>query len=683
MRLVPALLLVLALPVVAGATPPASPVVTRWAYIINGARIGTLSATRSGPEARVTWRADDNGRGSRFEERVVLGPEGAPLRWTIEGKAWYGSPVKETFAVAGGRARWTTLDDRGEAPATARTLYLPNNSSAWAYDVLLRLALGAPGGRVALWPTGEARLERLRDVDVVAGPTAVKATAYAAFGLDLSPTFLLAGPDGGLLGTVGGGAVLVLEPLERAHPQLLKLGQELELEALARLTRDVTHRWPGPIWITDVRVFDPKAEALGPPTSVVVYGDRIASVREGPPPADAVVIEGAGGTLLPGLHDLHAHAWAWGGPLHLAAGVTSTRDPGNDNQALLDLCTRIEGGEVLGPRIQRWGFLEGRSPFSAHTGFVVDALPEALDRVRWYADRGYRGLKIYNSMPPDWVKPLAAEAHRLGLRVSGHVPAFMTSERAVQEGYDEINHVNQLVLSWVIGPKDDTRTPFRFTALGERMGPVDLASEPVRRMVALMKARGTTLDPTLVTFNGMLLGRPGQASPADAPWLDHMPPVLQRGRRSTVLDVKPAQFPAYEASWKKLLAVVALLDREGIRLVPGTDDLPGFMLHSELEAWGQAGLAPGHVLALATLGAAQHLGTEGELGELVPGRLADLLLVEGDPTRDLSALRKVRLVMKGGVGYFPDEIHRALGIAPFAAHAEVRLPAPPAAAPPP
>jgi len=181
-----------------------------------------------------------------------------------------------------------------------------------------------------------------------------------------------------------------------------------------------------------------------------------------------------------------------------------------------------------------------------------------------------------------------------------------------------------------------------------------------------MKERGTALDPTLAIFQAMLLARPGKTSPNDAPWLDHMPVAVQRGRRSAVLDIAPDKLPLYEASWKRLLEVIALLDREGVRLVPGTDDFAGFMLHSELEAWVKAGLAPGRALRAATLDAAAYLGTDQREGSISRGKLADLLLVDGDPTADISALRRVRLVMKGGAVYYPAELHRALGIRPFA-----------------
>jgi hypothetical protein len=443
---------------------------------------------------------------------------------------------------------------------------------------------------------------------------------------------------------------------------------------LGQLARKFTHRFDQPVYIQNVRVFDPVSATLGPATDVAVFGERVVGLRAGTPPADAVVIDGEGGTLLPGLHDMHTHVDAWSGPLHLASGVTSVRDVGNDNAVLLALTRQVEADEVLGPRISRSGFLEGKSPYSAAQGFVVDRLDVALEKVRWYADHGYLGIKIYNSMTPDWVKPIAAEAHRLGLRVNGHVPAFMTSERAVRDGYDEIAHVNQLVLGLVLAPGEDTRTLLRFTAIGERYGKVDLASEPVQRLVALLKERGTTLDPTLGIFEQMLLARPGETAPNDAPWLDHMPGPVQRSRRTAWLDVKPDQYAAYQAAWEKLLATLALLDREGIQLLPGTDDMAGLALHSELEAWGKAGLRPAHVLQLATLGCARYLGRDQELGSIARGKLADLLLVAGDPTRDLSALRQVRMVMKGGAIYFPEEIHQAMGVKPFAPRPHVRIP---------
>ncbi len=130
--------------------------------------------------------------------------------------------------------------------------------------------------------------------------------------------------------------------------------------------------------------------------------------------------------------------------------------------------------------------------------------------------------------------------------------------------------------------------------------------------------------------------------------------------------MKPGQELAYLASWQKLLAALKLLDDSGIRLVPGTDNAPGFMLHSELEAWALAGIPRARVLQLATLGSARHFGQEQQVGSMEVGKAADMLFVSGDPTQDLGLLRRARAVLKGGDLYLPSETHALMGIAPFA-----------------
>ena len=384
-------------------------------------------------------------------------------------------------------------------------------------------------------------------------------------------------------------------------------------------------------------------------------------------------IEGEGGTLVPGLFDMHVHYGTWDGPLHLAAGVTTVRDMGNTD-AMLDVTLRgVESGTLMGPSVVRSGFIEGRSQFSARDGLVADSLPQALAAVRRYAALGYHQVKLYNSMPPDWVAPIAAEAHRLGMPVAGHVPAFSSTSRVVRDGYDEVTHINQLVLSFLIDTdREDTRTPFRFTALGLRTAGLNLEDPRFEQLLAEMRERGVAHYPTIANFQSLLLARPGSVTSVDAPWLEHMPGPVQRTRKIAWLDVKPGEDSVYRASSEKLRAVLKRLFDRGIHLVPGTDDISGVMLHSELEEWQRAGIPPTEVLRLATIGAAEHLGLEHEAGTIARGKRADLLLVPGDPTRDVGLLRQARLVMKNGVVYFPDEIHAAIGVRPFASRPVAR-----------
>lgn len=647
--------------------------VNRYIIMSNREKVGFTVATTLGDVVEVDYRIDNNGRGPKIRERLRIGPGGLPTEWELRGTSEAGAKVEERFTSRGGRASWKTLNDEGTAAGARGAMYLPNDWTVWDLGLFARAALAA-GGTVPTLPSGNLTATRLRPVRV-GGPGGVAATAYALGGYAFSPDIVLLAKDGRLVAYVADGFTMAEERFAGEFDALSALARDLDREMLSRLAREAQHRSSGPIYLENVRVFDSVRARLGEPTTVVVFGDRIASIHADVlPPPGATVIDGAGGTVVPGLYDMHSHMSTWSGPMHLAAGVTSVRDPGNNNESLLAMTARMDAGQLLGPRISRLGFLEGRSPFSSRGGFIIDRLEEGLEKVRWYADHGFTGIKIYNSMPPDWVKPLAAEAHRLGLRVSGHVPAFMTSERAIRDGYDEIHHMNQLLLSFVLGEKEDTRTPLRFTALGERVGKLDLHSEPVQRLVRLMKERGTVLDPTIETFEQFLLGRPGKAPPSDASWVDHLPAPMQRGRKVAVLDVKPEQYPSYEASWAKLLEMLQLLEAEGIRVVPGTDyGIPGISLQSELEIYAAAGLPNARVLQIATLQCARVLGQEHLLGSVEPGKLADLLLVDGDPVADLSRIRRVRLVMKGGTVLYPDEIYRALSVKPFAQRPAVRV----------
>ena len=646
--------------------------VDRYELLTSTGKIGSLQISTEGRIIDVDWRVDDNGRGPKIREHIVLGSSGLPLRREISGTATFGGPVQETFVSEQGRAHWKSLDDAGEAPA-GEAIYLDNHGSPWSLIHQLRILLGTRGLSRPALPGGTLRLQRIRTVTVGSGKA--RLDAYALWGLGLSPELLLARGNR-LVANVSPYAVLVQEALGEGFAPLAALARELQAELAAKVSAQLAHRVDGPVWLTHVKVFDPVSRTATEGRNVVLHGGRIVGLRSDPPPPGATVVDGGGGTLLPGLFDSHAHMDDWSALLHIASGVTFVRDPGNDNTNLLSLVRRIESGEVIGPRVTMSGFLEGKSPFRASGGFTVSTVDEALEKVRWYADRGFWGIKIYNSMPPDFVKPIATEAHRLGLHVSGHVPAFMTAEQAIHDGYDEINHINQLLLMFVLRDKEDPRTPFRFTAIGDRVGSLDLAGPDVRRVVALMKERRITLDPTVAVFDTMLMGRPGAGSPVDAPWLEHVPAPVKRSRISAELDIKPAQFATYEASRKRMDEFLALLHREGIAMVPGTDDIAGLHLHSELERWVSAGISPADTLSAATLGGARFLGREAELGTITVGKRADLYLVDGDPLTDIHAIRRGRLVVKDGVLYFPDELQAAMAITPFARHVEPRTPGP-------
>jgi imidazolonepropionase-like amidohydrolase len=369
--------------------------------------------------------------------------------------------------------------------------------------------------------------------------------------------------------------------------------------------------------------------------------------------------------MLPGLFDMHAHVGRWGGGLNLASGVTTVRDMGNDNATLQQMLDEIAAGQLLAPQIVPAGFLEGESAYSARNGFVIKDLQQAKDAVDWYAEHGYPQLKIYNSFPKDILRETVAYAHSRGMRVSGHIPVFLRAEEAVDAGYDEIQHINQVLLNFLVTPTTDTRTLERFYLPAEKVAGLDFDSKPVQDFIAKLKARQTVIDPTLATFE-FIRQRDGEVGAPVAGVFEHLPPDVQRGRKVATIKIPDeATAKRYDESYRKMVEFVGRMYHAGIPIVAGTDEVEGFTLQAELGLYVQAGLTPAQALQVATKNGALYTRTSHERGRIAPGMLADLVLVDGDPTRDIGDIRKVALVITQGKVISPTKVWRALGIAPF------------------
>ena len=260
---------------------------------------------------------------------------------------------------------------------------------------------------------------------------------------------------------------------------------------------------------------------------------------------------------------------------------------------------------------------------------------------------------------------ITEEAHRRGMRVSGHVPAFMTAEQAVRAGYDEIQHMNMLFLNFLYDRVQDTRSPARFTAVAEHAAEIDLDSPRVRSFLALLKERKVTVDPTLDVFENLFADRPGRVAAAFTEVADRMPPLVRRGFLEGGLPVPEGADERWRAAFPAMERMLMALRREGIPIVAGTDSLAGFSLPRELELYVEAGIPAPEVLRMATLGAARVLGRDDRLGEIAPGKLADMILVDGDPTRRIGDVRRVLLVVADGAVFDPEALSREVGIRPL------------------
>src|SRR5712672_1051139 len=148
-------------------------------------------------------------------------------------------------------------------------------------------------------------------------------------------------------------------------------------------------------------------------------------------------------------------------------GSRGARDMANDTDEFPGRVARFDDGSELGPRVFKAGIIDGTGPLAGPTRMRVDSVSEALQDVNWYADHGYGQIKIYSSVKPQLVPIIADAAHTRGLRVSGHVPAFMSAQMFVEEGADEIQHMNVIVLNFLFDTVKDTRGTTRFTAVAQ------------------------------------------------------------------------------------------------------------------------------------------------------------------------------------------------------------------------
>ena len=296
---------------------------------------------------------------------------------------------------------------------------------------------------------------------------------------------------------------------------------------------------------------------------------------------------------------------------------------------------------------------------------LAESREDALQMVRDYAARGYPQIKIYSSIDPLWVADIATEVHGNGMRLSGHIPSFMTAEQAVQQGFDEIQHINMLFLNFLAGPEDDTRTPVRFSLVAEKAGSMNLDSEQMTAFIALLRDKQVVVDPTVAIFDNMFRHRSGNLSPSFAMVAGHMPPAVQRSMLAGEMDINDENAARYAESAQALLGLIRRLHDAGVQLVAGTDALAGFGLHRELELYVQAGIPEHAVIRLATLGSAEVMGAADTSGSIAVGKHADMVLLASNPLLDINAIRKTKTVFKGSRIWQPAKLYNAVGIRPF------------------
>ena len=632
---------------------------------IQGNPAGTQTVqTESSGAVRAEYSYNDRGRGDHIIATWKINGAGVPIEYEGRGNDYMKASVEERFEMKNGRASWKNRSEQGEHSVAGEAFYLPMNAPPEFQGVLARALLKAPNHKLALLPAGEATIEEAGKVTLPSGKGDL--IQYRITGLGFSPQSIWLDGDG-TAASVSSWFSVVPDGSEAAIPQLRSAQDKTDAAWSERIARALAHKPGADLVIRNARLFDPRDLSVTAGTSVLVSGDRI--VRVGPdadvkPSANAEIIDAHGRFLAPGLWDNHQHFGDVDGALDLANGVTSSRDMANDTDSFLERVARFDDGRELGPRVLKAGIIDGTGELAGPTKMRVDTAEQAIQDIDWYADHGYAQIKIYSSVKPELVPIIADRGHARGMRVSGHVPAFMSARQFVEDGADEIQHLNFIELNFLFPEVKETRNRDRFIKVAERAREFTPDKPEVRDFVNFLKQHHTVLDPTMSVFEALFCGDPTAMTPGLEEIVPRFPAQIRRAMRSGALEVPPDKVAAYREAFPAMLRLLKALHDAGVTIIPGTDALAGYTLHHELDLYVHAGIAPAEVLRMATLTPALVMGVDKECGLVAPGKLADMILVDGDPAKNIRDLDKITTVIKGGKVYDPAAIEKALGIAP-------------------
>lgn len=622
---------------------------------------GTYEKWSTGENSfRFQYAYTDRGRGPELSEEIQLNAQHYITAQSIEGVNYRKATVEEKFSIDGASATWTNPKGEDKAEYDPKKLYFRYDGSPAIHEILAQLLLKSEDKKVNLYPSGQAELVEQFPFQL-SNEKAVKLLMIR--GLDMNPSFLWMMGDQ-MVGKISNNLHVVRKDLSALRLEMKDLQDQVEDEYLIDVAKRLTHELDQVV-IKNVNVFTSDGNLLLN-RDVWVENQIISAIHSAgqkEDPSDGLIVDGTGKTLLPGLFDMHTHNTKFRGILHLAGGVTSVRDLANNKQ-LKDLSAQFDSNEILGPRILTFcGIIDGSGPF-ANQRNVVDNLEEGLAEIQVYKDLGYQQIKLYSSIRPEWVTPLVDKAHGLGMRVSGHIPAYMTATQAINQGYNEIQHMNMLFLNF-LSDTIDTRTPLRHTMPAQHGADLDLQSKEYLDFIDLLKSKQILVDPTLAIFENMYVAKKGEASPTYSKIADRLPVMNQRRFYSGGLQKSGEKVQRYKDSFDKMLAVLLDLFKKDIPIVPGTDGLPGFLYHRELELYAEAGIPAAEVLQLATIKSAVITGVEDKLGSIEVGKKADLVLIDGNPLVDMSDIRKVEWTMKEGKLYYAKELYNSMGIRHF------------------
>jgi imidazolonepropionase-like amidohydrolase len=407
----------------------------------------------------------------------------------------------------------------------------------------------------------------------------------------------------------------------------------------------------------------------GPPIAggtVLVRDERIERVGrrdEVAVPEDATVIDTTGRFVLPGLIDVHVHYFDWMGELFLAHGVTSVKDVGNDVEWIATASDEISSGTARGPRIFYTGNgLDVPPPRRDH--FIGLESPDMARRVvPLLAEKGAIAVKVRERLPADLLRPVVDEAHRIGMKVTGHLRATDAREAALA-GIDGLEHASGIVQAtidpWISIDLDTLESRDIYAKyVAERKSYALINESRAGDLMDMLADRQVALIPTMAGWWRMATPRRDTFADEDAEYADHPGLAYVPDEARSIWSTSklyqiddPDDLAQLRTGYAKLEAMLHRHHDAGGELLAGSDtylSVPGLSLQRELLFLVDCGFTPTQAISSATLHNARFMGQDRDIGSIEAGKLADLIVLDGDPIARIENVSTLSTVIKGGV----------------------------------
>ncbi len=457
--------------------------------------------------------------------------------------------------------------------------------------------------------------------------------------------------------------------LSPAAAALLAVPGQAQRPAIGNAVRPFVSVDAPSVAITHVRVIDGTGAPVRADQTVLIEDGRIAAVGAAGtlnPPEGAQVIDGAGKTVIPGLVMVHEHLFYPTGPgvygnlaesfsrLYLAGGVTAMRTGGNMNGfGELAVAKAARDFQKPGP------WIDATAPYLEGPGLAlgqVHALSgpdDARRLVNYWADMGASSFKAYMHITRDELTAAAAEAHKRGMKITGHL-CSVTYREAADAGIDDLEHGFFAATDFVKDKKPDD-------CPGQGAGQATIAAldanDPAfRALVAHLVEKHVAVTSTLTVFETFTPGRPMPRG------LEVLVPQLREQFEQRWQNTQRNANSGYVKLFPNAMRLEVAFYRAGGLLVAGTDPtggggvIPGYSNQRQVELLVEAGLTPLEAIKIATRNGATYLGIADRTGTIAAGKQADLVLVTGDPSARIADIRNVHTVFRQGIGFDPQQL---------------------------